>query len=178
MKLFVVTDIHGSAYWAQKVLEAFEQSKADLLVILGDLYNHGPRNPLPQDYAPQRVAEMLAPYAHRIVAIKGNCDSAVDQMISSFTFVENNVIPYSQRKVFLTHGHVYNKDSLPYLAKGDVMLYGHFHKNEIVDVDGVICVNVGSPSLPKDDLRPYCIVDEQGVALYTLEGKLIDRLQL
>lgn len=173
MKYFIVTDIHGSAYWAQKVVDAYNQSGADMLVILGDLYNHGPRNPLPRDYAPTRVAEILAPYAHKIVAITGNCDSVVDQMISNFTFVQNNIVPLQGRKLFATHGHVYNKDNLPYLASGDVMVYGHFHINEIVVVDGVVCVNVGSPSLPKDDTCAYCIVDDNGVGLYTFDGQLL-----
>ena len=122
MKLFVATDIHGSAYYAERVVEKFKQSGADLLVLLGDVYNHGPRNPFPKDYAPMRVAELLNSVSSKVLAIQGNCDSEVDSMISDFTFVKNNVLPLGNRKLFLTHGHVYNKDNLPALACGDVIM--------------------------------------------------------
>ncbi len=173
MKYFIVSDIHGSVHWAQKVVEAFDQSGADLLVILGDVYYHGPRNPLPTEYLPASVSSILAPYANKIVAIRGNCDSSVDQMVSNFTFLENNILPLGNRKVFLTHGHVYNKDNLPHLAQGDLLIYGHFHKNEIVNKEGVICVNVGSPSLPKDGLSTYCVLSEEGIVINTFDGQIV-----
>lgn len=172
MKLFVATDIHGSAYWTEQLLDKFSQSCADMLILLGDVYNHGPRNPFPRDYAPMRVAEMLNSIANKVVAVKGNCDSEVDQMISSFPFVCHNVIPFDGRRLFFTHGHMFNKDHLPQLASGDVVFYGHFHVNEIVDVDGITCVNVSSASLPKDQ-PAYCIVSSDGITLYSFDDEVI-----
>ena len=172
MKLLVATDIHGSAYFAERVVQKFKESDAELLVLLGDVYNHGPRNPFPKDYAPMKVAELLNSVSDRILAIQGNCDSEVDGMISDFTFVKHNVLPLGGRKLFLTHGHVYNKDNLPPLACGDVMLYGHFHVNEVSVVNGVYCVNLSSASLPKD-VSSYALVDEKGVTIYDFDGNVI-----
>lgn len=172
MKLFIATDLHGSAYFCERVIEKFNKSNADMLCLLGDVYNHGPRNPFPQDYAPMKVAEMLNAIAGKVISVQGNCDSAVDQMISSFPFVEHNIIPLGKRRLFLTHGHVYNKTSLPKLHAGDVLIYGHFHVNESIVVDGVYCLNVSSASLPKDT-SAYCIVDEQAATIYDLDDKVI-----
>lgn len=173
MKYFVATDLHGSAYWTNRVLEKFLQSGADVFVVLGDVYNHGPRNPLPQDYAPLRVAEMLNSVSDQLVVIQGNCDSEVDQMISSFTFLREDVVFCGGRRLFFTHGHVHNKNNLPCLSAGDVLLYGHFHVSEIVQSSGVVCVNVGSPSLPKDGNSAYCIVDELSVNILDFDGNVL-----
>ena len=172
MKLFIATDLHGSAYYAERVIDKFNKSGADMLILLGDVYNHGPRNPFPKDYAPMKVAELFNSISGKVMSVQGNCDSAVDQMISSFPFVENNIIPLNRRKLFLTHGHVYNKLSLPQLNKGDVLIYGHFHVNESVIVDGIYCINLSSASLPKDT-SAYCIIDEQGAVIYDFDDKVI-----
>ena len=176
MKLFVATDLHGSAYYAERVIAKFNKSNADLMVLLGDVYNHGPRNPFPKDYAPMKVAEMLNAISHKVISVRGNCDSAVDEMISAFPFVENDVVPLGKRRLFLTHGHIFNKGNLPCLSAGDVMIYGHFHVNESVVVNGVYCLNVSSASLPKD-VATYCIVDEQGATIYDLDDEVVLAVQ-
>ena len=176
MKLFIATDLHGSAYFTERVIEKFNKSNADMLILLGDVYNHGPRNPFPKDYAPMKVAEMLNEIAEKVISVKGNCDSSVDEMISGFPFVENNIVPLGKRRLFLTHGHIFNKNCLPMIEAGDVMIYGHFHVNESVVVNGVYCLNVSSASLPKD-VATYCIVDEQGATIYDLEDKVVLAVQ-
>lgn len=176
MKIFIATDIHGSAHYAEKIAEAFKKSNADQFILLGDVYNHGPRNPFPANYAPLKVAETFNALADRIVAVKGNCDSEVDQTISEFPFVAQHIICVNNRRFYFTHGHVYNKSNLPSTAQsGDLVFYGHFHINEITQNNGVICVNVGSASLPKDGKRAYCIADERSVTLYTLDGETVDK---
>lgn len=172
MKLFFATDIHGSAYWAQKITEQFHLCNADKLVLLGDIYNHGPRNPFPRDYAPMKVAQILNALSDKIMAIVGNCDSEVDQMISEFPFVRDCVIPLGNRRIYCTHGHVYNKNNLPKLAVGDVLIYGHFHVNELVKTEGVYCVNVSSVALPKD-CATYCIADEKGIEVFNFDGETV-----
>ena len=172
MKLLIATDLHGSAYYAERVVEKFNKSNADMLILLGDVYNHGPRNPFPKDYAPLKVAELLNAISGRVLSVQGNCDSTVDQMISRFPFVEHNIIPLGKRRLFLTHGHVYNKCALPNLSQGDVLIYGHFHVNESAVVDGVYCLNISSASLPKDT-SAYCIVDERGATIYDFDDKVI-----
>lgn len=172
MKILIATDIHGSSYWAKRVKEKFIQTNADVLVLLGDVYNHGPRNPFPQDYKPMDVAATLSGIPD-ILVIQGNCDSEVDQMISGFAFVKENILFLGKRKLFFTHGHVHSKDNLPNLAKGDVMFYGHTHVNEIADVNGVICVNVGSCALPKDGKSTYCLADEKGITVFDFDGGVV-----
>ena len=172
MKLFIATDLHGSAYYTECVIEKFNKSASDLLILLGDVYNHGPRNPFPKDYSPLKMADMLNEISEKVLAIQGNCDSAVDQVISQFQFVEHNIIPLGKRKLFLTHGHIYNKRCLPMLSRGDVMIYGHTHVNESVTVDGIYCLNLSSASLPKDTAA-YCIMDENGATFYDFDDKVI-----
>lgn len=175
MKYFVATDLHGSAFWAKKVVEEFRRSNADLLVILGDVYNHGPRNPFPQDYAPMKVAEILAEVASQLVVVQGNCDGEVDKMISNFEFVSEASLFLEKplRRLFFTHGHMHNKNNLPHLEQGDVLVYGHFHKNEISVVNGVVCVNVSSCALPKDDVAAYCLIDSEKISVCDFNGKVI-----
>lgn len=175
MKYFVATDLHGSAFWAQKVVEEFRRSNADLLVILGDVYNHGPRNPFPQDYAPMKVAEILAEVAPQLVVVQGNCDGEVDKMISNFDFVSEAsfFLKKPWRRLFFTHGHVHNKNNLPHLEPGDVLVYGHFHKNEISVVNGVVCVNVASCTLPKEDFASFCLIDNDGISLCDFNGNML-----
>lgn len=177
MKYLIATDLHGSAYWAERVLDKFTQTNAEVLVLLGDVYNHGPRNPFPQEYAPMRVADMLNDVADRLIVVQGNCDSEVDGMISRFSFVRENFIFIGGRRVLFTHGHIHNKDSLPPLANGDVLLYGHFHINEVIVNNGITCVNIASCSLPKQGAVPaYALLDDSGISLLDFGDGVLARL--
>ena len=178
MKYLIASDIHGSAFYMQKVIDLFNMEKADKLILLGDIYNHGPRNPLPQDYAPMKVSEMLNQMVDKLIVIKGNCDSQVDTMISNFDFVENAVIDCQNKSVFLTHGHVYNKDS-QLKTKFDAVIYGHFHTGFIENIDGTIYVNAGSVSLPKNNTQnSYIILENQTITLKDIDGKTIKQVSL
>lgn len=178
-KILIATDIHGSAYWAQKVADKFHQHNCDNLVLLGDIYNHGPRNPLPQQYQPIQVADIFNALSDKLIVIQGNCDSQVDSMISQFMFQKDNILLCGSHRILLTHGHIYNKDNLPPLSKGDIVVYGHFHINEIVSTkQGIVCVNVGSASLPKDGRNAYAILDGKAITLYDFDDNLIDKYQL
>ena len=169
MKYLIATDIHGSAYYANKAVQKFQKYNAEQLILLGDIYNHGPRNPFPKDYAPMQVADTLNAIAAKVVAIKGNCDSEVDQMISDFPFVSDYVLPLNNRRIYFTHGHVFNKLTPPTTAtEGDVVFYGHFQVSEITENNGVICVNVGSTSLPKDGKHVYCLLTDSAITIYDL----------
>lgn len=110
MKLMFASDIHGSLPATERVLERFAQSGARWLIILGDVLNHGPRNALPEGYAPGEVAERLNSVAERIVAVRGNCDSEVDQMLLRFPMTAPWQQVLSERyRLFLTHGHLYSR---------------------------------------------------------------------
>ena len=176
MKILVASDIHGSAHYMREIAARVESEGADLLVLLGDVFNHGPRNPFPTDYAPMQVADILNGMKERLVVIQGNCDSAVDQMVAEFHFVESALLLVGQKLVYCTHGHVFDKDHLPQLAQGDVLLYGHYHTVLCQEVDGVLCMNPGSVSLPKDENRAYILLSEDGAQIKTLEGEIIHKI--
>lgn len=172
MKYFIATDIHGSYFFAKKVVEEFERSGADKLVLLGDLYYHGPRNPLPEEHAPMKVAELFNSLSDKIIAIKGNCDAEIDEMISTFPFSPAVHVNVGGERVTFTHGHYFNKDVLPIGC--DLLVYGHFHVNELTERDGTTCVCVASASLPKNGCKPsYMLLDEDGFVVRTLDGDVI-----
>ena len=176
MKYLVVSDIHGSSYYANKINEIYNKENPDQIILLGDLYYHGPRNPLTKEYNPMKVCENFNNLKDKILCIKGNCDAEVDEMISEFKFNESIILDINGIKFFFTHGHKYNIDNIP---EGiDVLVYGHFHTGFIKEKDGVICVNSGSISLPKENTKnSYLIIDENEIVLKDVEGMIIEKRQ-
>ena len=174
MKWMIASDIHGSAHFCRLLLENFERERADRLLLLGDLLYHGPRNDLPRGYDTRETARRLNEYCDKISAVRGNCDSEVDQMISTFQFVREDIVALGNRRIMFTHGHVHNKDSLPYLAKGDVVMYGHFHVNELNVVDGITCIALSSCSLPKCGAAPaYALCNEKSITVYDFDDNVL-----
>jgi len=173
MKYLVVSDIHGSSFYANKIKEIFEKENPDKLILLGDLYYHGPRNPLTRDYNPMEVASIFNSFKDKILCVRGNCDAEVDQMISEFEIEDSLELTINNKKFFFTHGHKYNIDNIP--DGIDVLVYGHFHTGFIKGKDGVIIVNAGSISLPKENTaNSYLIIDDRAIGLYDIEGNEID----
>lgn len=172
MKIMVATDLHGSRYYAEKLIYLFNSEKADKLILLGDLYYHGPRNPLTKNYLPIEVAEMLNNIKDKIQVVKGNCDSEVDQMVSEFVFENSILLNMANRNIFFTHGHIYNIDNLPPILKeGDVIFYGHTHINKIEKKNGIIGVNISSVSLPAQGAQSaYAILTDDSIVIKNLES--------
>ena len=128
MKFLIASDIHGSAYYCEQLLQAFEREQAARLLLLGDILYHGPRNDLPRDYAPKKVIAMLNGMADTILCVRGNCDTEVDQMVLAFPILADYaVLPAGERLVYVTHGHQFNTKTPPPLCQGDVLLHGHTH---------------------------------------------------
>ena len=162
MKLLIASDIHGSAYWCERLLELAEKEQPDKLILLGDILYHGPRNDLPREYAPKRVIPMLTQWADKILCVRGNCEAEVDQMVLPFPcMAQYSQLSADGRTFFLTHGHHNNPDNLPPLATGDVFLFGHTHVKMDEERNGVRCLNPGSVSIPKDGSHS-CLVYEDG----------------
>lgn len=156
MKLFFISDIHGSLYYLKKALENYNKENAQYIVILGDELYHGARNPLPEGYNPKEVAELLNTYKDKIIAVRGNCDSEVDQMVINYPIMSDySIILYNNRRLFLTHGHIYNKDNLPPLSDGDVIIHGHTHVPVAEKLNNIFIINPGSITFPKED-TPHC----------------------
>ena len=94
MKLFIASDIHGSAFFAKKMIDAFEKEKCDKILLLGDILYHGPRNDLPKEYNPKQVIDLLNNYASIITSVRGNCDGEVDQMVLKFPILSDYSVFY------------------------------------------------------------------------------------
>ena len=169
MKLFVASDLHGSFYYCKKMIEKFNEDNYDYLVLLGDILYHGPRNELSMEYDCKKVSELLNKYKDKIIAVKGNCDAEVDQMMLEFSIEEKNMlIVNNDKKIFLTHGHIYNENNLPPLRDIDYLFCGHTHRKLDVLVDNVRVVNPGSVSLPKDGTNSYFVMDDDKITFYEL----------
>lgn len=160
MKLIIASDIHGSAYWCRKLCDLMEQEQPDKLILLGDLLYHGPRNDLPREYAPKEVIPMLSQYREKIIAVRGNCEAEVDQMVLPFPcMAESSQLVMEGRTLYLTHGHHHNPDNLPPLPQGSIFLSGHTHVKLDKVCDGIRCMNPGSVSIPKDGSHSCMIFD-------------------
>ena len=162
MKLLIASDIHGSAYWCRKLMEKIEAENPDKVILLGDLLYHGPRNDLPRDYCPKEVIPMLSSLKEKILAVRGNCEAEVDQMVLPFPCMADFAMLEADGKTFyLTHGHHHNPDNLPPLPEGSIFLSGHTHVKIDEVRNGIRCLNPGSVSIPKDGSHS-CLVYENG----------------
>ena len=163
MKLFIASDIHGSAYWCGKMLDRFASSGAERLLLLGDLLYHGPRNDLPKGYDPKEVTKMLNAIADKLICVRGNCDSEVDQMVLDFPIMADYAyICIGEQRIFATHGHLFSPEEPPKLGKSDILISGHTHITYDKSVGNLRCINPGSVSLPKEDTRHSCMICEDG----------------
>ncbi|MCD7741120.1 MAG: phosphodiesterase [Ruminococcus sp.] len=168
MRYIIASDIHGSAFWCERLLKAFKSSNADRMILLGDVLYHGPRNGLPKDYDPKRVIAMLNEMADVILAVRGNCDAQVDEMMLDFPILSDSAfICDLDKRLFCTHGHLLNPEHLPPLCDGDIFLFGHTHipMDEIVmqKEKKIRCINPGSVSIPKNGSANRCLAwDDDG----------------
>ena len=166
MKYLIASDVHGSLKYAEKLIKVFNESKAEKLILLGDLYYHGPRNPLPEGYNPKEVAVLFNKYKDKLLVVRGNCDAEVDQMISEFSIQDYLQIEINGKVCSFYHGH---KDiDLP--KKSDVIFNGHTHICKLEKIGNITYANPGSITLPKSDIsRDYIILDNNTIVLKDLE---------
>lgn len=194
MKFLIASDIHGSAAWCRRLMDALDAEQPDRLLLLGDILYHGPRNDLPEGYAPREVIAMLNPLASSIIAVRGNCEAEVDQMVLDFPCMADYTTIFDPAaalaadgsarekpgcELFLTHGHVYGAgfhnsvDKLPELADGSILLYGHTHKKVSEPApthEGIWAFNPGSVSIPKDGTHSYGVYENGALRHVILEG--------
>lgn len=181
MKYMIASDIHGSAYDCGRLLEALAREGADRLVLLGDLLYHGPRNAQPRQYDPMAVAQLLGGVKEKVLAVRGNCDSEVDQAVLPFPILADYaVLALGRRLVYATHGHVHNTCAPPPLSAGDILLHGHTHVPAWQRFgDGLLYLNPGSVAIPKEDSRRgYMLLEADGACWRTLEGETFHELAL
>ena len=180
MKYLIASDIHGGAECCRQLLKRCEEEKADLLVLLGDLLYHGPRNELPSDYATKSAYEQLNAYADRILCVRGNCDAEVDQMVLHFPVMNPFlVLRDGGLTIALTHGHLYNEHALPPVPDLDVILCGHTHRPTLEDHLNFVYMNPGSVTLPMGGSSKSYMTLENGLFIWkTLDGGEYRRFQM
>ena len=173
MKVLVISDIHGSSFYAEKIREIEKRENPDKIILLGDLYYHGPRNELSQEYAPMKVAEILNGFKDKLLVVKGNCDAEVDEMISNFKFEDHLLLNINGKNIYFTHGHKYNIEVIPY-EDFEILIYGHIHQGFIQEKEGYVFANPGSISLPKCGTEhSYLILEENKIILKNVEGNVL-----
>ena len=165
MKFLIASDIHGSAYYCRKLVERFEKEAADRLILIGDLLYHGPRNDLPRDYAPKEVISMLNELRPKILCVRGNCDTEVDQMVLEFPILADYaVIECGSRLIYAAHGHK-RGELTDFLSDGDILLCGHTHI-PACDEGRFTYLNTGSVSIPKGGSKNSYMTLEDGVFVW------------
>ena len=180
MKIMFASDIHGSAYYCRRLLDIYGRSGAGRLVLLGDILYHGPRNDLPKEYAPKEVIAMLNPMKNEICAVRGNCDTEVDQMVLEFpVMADYALLAIDGITIYATHGHVYHENHLPPMQKGDVLLHGHTHVLRADRCGDITILNPGSVSIPKEGNPPtYAILEDGVFRILDFEGRVIKEKNL
>ncbi len=173
MKYFVFSDLHGSAKSFEAIQNAIQYHNVDTILCLGDILYHGPRNDLPEGYNPKQVIPNINQYKTNILAVRGNCEAEVDQMVLDFPVLATySQLTLNNKRVFMTHGHIYNKDNLPPLNENDIFLQGHTHIPTATKENGIYLLNPGSCTLPKQNHpQTYAILDDTSFTIYTFDHK-------
>lgn len=176
MKLLIASDIHGDLDSAKAVFNAYEKEKCDKVLLLGDLLYHGPRNDLPSTYNPKAVIALLNENKEKILAVRGNCDTEVDQIVLAFPILADYAyLSLDGLSVFATHGHHHNTATPPPLRRGEILLHGHTHVLCATPFgDGNWYINPGSAALPKEgNPRTYAVYENRAFTVKTLDGAVV-----
>ena len=182
MKLIIASDIHGGAECCKALLDAAERESADKILLLGDILYHGPRNDLPEDYAPKKVIEMLNAVKDKLICVRGNCEAEVDQMVLDFPVMSDTAIVCDDASgitLFMSHGHKYSPANLPPVTARTVFLYGHTHVKKIEKVGEIVCLNPGSITLPKENNpKTYASYKDGVFEIKMLDGTVCDTFSI
>lgn len=178
MKYLLLSDIHGSLPSLERALDIYSREHCSMLCLMGDILNYGPRNRVPEGLDARGIADRLNQMADDIVAVRGNCDSEVDQMLLHFPIMQDYMVLVDEgRRLLLTHGHIYNKEHLP-AGRFDAVVYGHTHLWELTPGSPLIC-NTGSVTFPKEGREPTLATYERGeFTMFRLDGACLSKARL
>ena len=167
-KILIASDLHGDAVCTELLLQRLDEENASLCVLLGDLLYHGPRNDLPAGYAPKKVIELLNGACEKLLCVRGNCDTEVDQMVLKFPILSDSAVLFIDgQRWYLSHGHVKNAQTPPPMQKGDLLLCGHTHVPTVETFGNEnLYLNPGSTSIPKENSPKSYMIYENGVFLW------------
>ena len=177
MRFLIISDIHGATDAFQLAIDAFQREHADYFILCGDYLYHGPRNMLPIGYEPANLAPLMNTMKEKMIAIRGNCDAEVDQMLLDFPIMSDySTVFHANRRCLVTHGHL----PLPPLSSGDIVISGHTHVPRLEEDNGILYVNPGSTTIPKSLSKPgYAVMDDTSVTLKTLrDGDIVKSRKL
>ena len=174
MKYLILSDIHG-VY--QNLVSILKAEEFDNLILLGDILAHGPRNDIPEGYEPKKIIDLLNNLKNKIIAIRGNCDAEVDDMVFSFPLLNLAMLEIEGIKIYLTHGHIYNPSNNLNIDNGYV-LFGHTHIKEITKVGNVTYINPGSVGIPKDGSASYIVIRDKELLIKDLHQNILERIEL
>jgi len=176
MKLLIASDIHGDLESCELMLKAYRDEGCEKLLLLGDILYHGPRNDLPRTYNPKAVIELLNGVREEIIAVRGNCDTEVDQMVLNFPILADYAyLSLDGLSVLATHGHKFNLSALPPMKRGEILLHGHTHVLRCEEFgDGNYYLNPGSVSLPKEgNPRTYMVYENRKFTVKDFDGNVV-----
>lgn len=180
MRYLILSDIHGSLPILEQVLKFYDEGKYDMLLLLGDLLNYGPRNGLFHGLDAPGVAKLLSRHSNHIVAVRGNCDSEVDQMLLPFPIMSDYAIVCDGcHRIFLTHGHIYNEQNLPPSHSCEIFFYGHTHLWTLQSAkeDRPAICNTGSPTFPKGGNPPtFATLEDGTLSVRHLDGTILQQI--
>jgi len=148
MKILFASDIHGRLERAERLAQLIAEENPERILLLGDYLYNGPRNGVPEDYDPMQVSLILNRFADKIIGVRGNCDSRIDDELLHFPLADNRRFVLDGLEFDLYHGDPF---SLKGLAPhpGAVLVSGHTHLYVLKKENGFIFLNPGSISFPK-----------------------------
>ncbi len=180
MKILIASDIHGSEFYAQKLIDKFNELNCEKLILLGDILYHGPRNDLPKGYNPKGVISLLNNISDKILCVRGNCEAEVDQMVLNFPCMSDSLIMFEKgRMFFMTHGHLFNIENPPKLSFWDLLIHGHTHVQTIEKFGDNLYINPGSVSIPKENNPPsFMVYDEGSFTIYDFDMNILNEVSI
>jgi hypothetical protein len=156
MKYMIASDIHGSAKYCRRMLEAYRAEQPDKLILLGDILYHGPRNDLPEEYAPKEVIAMLNPLAAELLCVRGNCEAEVDQMVLDFPVLADYAVFYN----WLV------KERLQLRVGGSFNVFGGFAIGDDNAINNLLSVDIQTQFYAKAQIRYGWDFKKFGLDLY------------
>ncbi len=174
MKIGIISDTHGDIVQVEKALDILGDCQH--IVHCGDVLYHGPRNELPENYNPKKLAELLSS-KDNIVYIRGNCDSDVDEMVIKKDLkAKNRLLNFEKYKVYAVHGYEETEDNRIEKALelgANIVVSGHTHIKVLKEKDGIVVINPGSTTIPKDGSSSVCLIEDDNIKLISLENNEI-----
>ncbi|MDD6223719.1 MAG: phosphodiesterase [bacterium] len=180
MKILFLSDIHGIVKNLSSIQKLEAKENFDKIVVLGDLYHTDHQCQKILEIDSDQVQSLLMSFRHKLVCLKGNCDSNLDIKTTKFPICSNlALICVDHLNIYLTHGHEYNKYHHPEFSQNSILVYGHEHFPSMERIDDILYICVGSLSLPRYGSKAsYMIYENRIFTIYSIDQEVIDQIQV